>query len=95
MRGIPTASASECFGTRDTLTPEEFEKRAGQQQGGQNLARATRETFLRNEWGTRTFGFASLIVDPADGRQPDMTAAGKARAAASRRHRHVRCRAVR
>jgi hypothetical protein len=39
-----------------------------------------RETFLRNEWGIRTFGYSSLVVDPPDGRIPPMTEAGQARA---------------
>jgi hypothetical protein len=81
MRGIPV-SRPENFGTRDTLNPDEFYQRASQQQGGRNRAAET-ETFLRNEWGTRSFGYASLIVDPPNGRQPEMTAAGKARAAAT------------
>jgi hypothetical protein len=38
---------------------------------------------LRNEWGTRTFGFTSLIVDPPDGRQPPLNDAGRARQQAS------------
>jgi hypothetical protein len=50
-----------------------------QQNTGRTRA-ATTETFLRNEWGTRTFGFTSLIVDPPDGRQPAVNEAGRARA---------------
>jgi len=80
MRGIPR-DRPESFGTRDTLTPEEFIERASRDQGGRNRAAET-ETFLRNEWGVRTFGFASLVVDPPNGRVPEMTAAGKARAQA-------------
>ncbi|HET7132040.1 MAG TPA: hypothetical protein VFJ95_07315, partial [Gammaproteobacteria bacterium] len=70
------------FGTRDTLTPEEFKQRATRDEGGADSA-ANRETFLRNEWGTRTFGFTSLVVDPPNGRTPPANAAGQARAAAS------------
>ena len=80
MRGIPR-DRPESFGARDTLTPEEFFERASMQQGGKDRAAET-ETFLRNEWGTRSFGYASLVVDPPNGRVPEMTAAGKARAAA-------------
>jgi len=77
MRGIPR-DRPENQAARESLTPEEFFQRASQQQGGKN--RATKEeTFLRNEWGTRTFGFTSLVVDPPNGRVPEMTAAGKAR----------------
>ncbi len=81
MRGIPR-DRPESFGTRDTLTPEEFQQRAAQQQGGKDRA-ANTETFLRNEWGTRTFGYASLLVDPPNGRMPETTEEGRARAAAT------------
>jgi hypothetical protein len=83
MRGIPR-DRPESFGTRESLTPEEFQQRAGQQQGGFNRARQT-ETFLRNEWGTRTFGFASLVVDPPNGRIPELTPAARAKAESARR----------
>jgi len=79
MRSVPN-QRPEAFGTRDTLTPEEFQQRASRDEGGKDLA-ANRETFLRNEWGIRTFGYSSLVVDPPNGRVPEMTAAGKARAA--------------
>jgi hypothetical protein len=38
------------------------------------------ETFLRNEWGVRTFGYSSLVIDPPNGRIPAMTETGRARA---------------
>jgi hypothetical protein len=79
MRSVPT-QRPENFGTRAALTPEEFQQRASRDEGGKDLA-ANRETFLRNEWGIRTFGYSSLVVDPPNGRVPEMTAAGKARAA--------------
>jgi hypothetical protein len=78
MRSVPTVRP-ESFGTRDTLTSEEFRQRASRDEGGADLAR-NRETFLRNEWGTRTFGYSSLVVDPPNGQVPEMTATGKARA---------------
>jgi hypothetical protein len=78
MRSVPL-QRPESFGTRATLTPEEFQQRASRDEGGKDLA-TNRETFLRNEWGIRTFGYASLVVDPANGRIPEMTAAGRARA---------------
>jgi hypothetical protein len=81
MRGIPR-ERPESFGTRDTLTPEELYERASSQQGGKNRAAQT-ETFLRNEWGTRTFGYASLVVEPPNGRVPPLTEAGRAHAAAT------------
>ena len=78
MRSVPM-QRPEAFGTRETLTPEEFQQRAGRDEGGKDLA-ANRETFLRNEWGIRTFGYSSLVVSPANGRIPEMTAAAKTRA---------------
>jgi hypothetical protein len=80
MRGIPRDRPG--FGTRP-LTPEEFAERASRDQAAQSPEQT--ETFLRNEWGTRTFGFSSLVVDPPNGRVPEMTEAGKARAAAQGR----------
>ncbi len=79
MRSVPT-QRPEAFGTRETLTPEEFVQRASRDEGGKDAA-ANRETFLRNEWGIRTFGYSSLVVDPPNGRVPEMTPAGRARAA--------------
>jgi hypothetical protein len=79
MRGVPLGRPPN-FGTRESLTPEEFKQRASRDETGADNA-ANRETFLRNEFGTRTFGYSSLVVDPPDGRIPEMTPAGKARAA--------------
>jgi hypothetical protein len=78
MRSVPTNRPEE-FANRETLTEEEFQQRAGRDEGGRDRAINT-ETFLRNEWGVRTFGYTSLVVDPPNGRIPEMTAAGKARA---------------
>ena len=68
MRGIPR-DRPQALATQESLPQEQFLARAVQQYTGATRA-ATTETFLRNEWGTRTFGFTSLIVDPPDGRQP-------------------------
>ena len=78
MRSIPR-DRPERFGTRATLNEEEFLQRAGSDESGHDRA-ATTETFLRNEWGIRSFGYSSLVVDPPNGRIPEMTDAGKARA---------------
>lgn len=78
MRSVPTNRPEE-FGTRETLSDTEFQQRAGRDEGGRDRAINT-ETFLRNEWGIRTFGYTSLVIDPPDGRIPEMTDAGKARA---------------
>jgi hypothetical protein len=79
MRSVPTQRPEE-LGTRQSLTLEEFRQRASRDEGGKDAA-ANRETFLRNEWGIRTFGYSSLVIEPANGRVPEMTAAGKSRAA--------------
>jgi hypothetical protein len=79
MRSVPTQRAA-VMGIRETLTPEEFARRAGGDEGSRDRA-VNQETFLRNEWGVRTFGYASLVVEPATGRIPDMTPAGIARRA--------------
>jgi hypothetical protein len=80
MRGIPRDRPKE-FGTRESLNEKEFLERASRDQGGRNRAVNT-ETFLRNEWGIRTFGYSSLVVEPADGRTPALTEQGEARAKA-------------
>jgi hypothetical protein len=77
MRGIPR-DRPENLGTQESLPQEQFLQRASQQHNGRTRA-ATTETFLRNEWGTRTFGFTSLIVDPPNGRQPAVNDMGRAR----------------
>lgn len=81
MRGIPRDRPRE-LGTQESLTQEQFLARARTQQAGRNRA-VYEETFLRNEWGTRTFGFTSLVVDPPDGRTPPLNDAGQARAEAT------------
>jgi hypothetical protein len=81
MRGIPRDRPAE-LGTQETLPEAQFLQRATSQHTGRDRA-ANDETFLRNEWGTRTFGFTSLVVDPPDGRTPPANDAGRARAQAS------------
>jgi hypothetical protein len=78
MRSVPL-NRPEQLGTRDTLTEEEFRERAGRDEGGRDRAVNT-ETFLRSEYGVRTFGYSSLVIDPPNGRVPAMTEAGRARA---------------
>lgn len=79
MRGVPTSRPAQ-FAERTSLSEEEFAQRAGRDQAGMDRA-VNDETFLRNEYGIRTFGYTSLVVDPPDGRIPEMTALGKSRAA--------------
>lgn len=80
MRGIPRNRPEE-YGNQELLTQEQFLERAREQHAGRTEA-VNRETFLRNEWGTRTFGFTSLVVDPPNGRTPQLTEEGRARAQA-------------
>jgi Spy/CpxP family protein refolding chaperone len=77
MRGIPQdRNANQ--GERQSLTPEEFAQRAGNDEAGRNRA-VNQESFLRNEFGIRTFGFTSLMIEPANGRRPALTAKAQAR----------------
>jgi hypothetical protein len=80
MRGIPF-SRPEALGTQEFLSEAQFIERAKRQQAGTQHA-ATVQTFHRVTYGSRVFGFSSLVVDPPNGRMPELTAAGKARAAA-------------
>ncbi|HEY8173209.1 MAG TPA: hypothetical protein VIH21_08970 [Dehalococcoidia bacterium] len=77
MRGIPQDRPAN-QGERQSLTAEEFAQRAGNDEAGRNRA-VNQESFLRNEFGIRTFGFSSLIIDPPNGRRPALTAKAQAR----------------
>jgi hypothetical protein len=69
MRGIPQQRPPE-FGTRQHLSDEEFAARGAQREGArQTQDRGAVGTF-RNEEGTRTFGYTSMVIDPPDGRIP-------------------------
>jgi hypothetical protein len=81
MRAIPVDRPQE-LGTQEFLNEQQFIERARRQQAGSDHA-ANVETFHRNSWGTRSFGFSSLVVDPPNGRTPALTADGRARAAAA------------
>ncbi len=79
MRSVPT-QRPDSFAGRSSLTPEEFIRRASGDTGARDRA-VNQETVLRNEWGVRTFGYTSLVVEPADGRIPPMTPEGLSRRA--------------
>ena len=79
MRSVQMSRAPQ-YGTRESLTPEEFTRRASGDEGSRDRA-VNQETILRNEFGVRTFGYTSFVVDPPNGQMPAMTAAGRARAA--------------
>jgi hypothetical protein len=80
MRAIPF-DRPQALGTQEFLDEAQFIERAKRQQAGSDHAENV-ETFHRNSWGTRSFGFSSLVVDPPNGRAPELTAVGRARAAA-------------
>jgi hypothetical protein len=77
MRSVPMARPKE-FGDHQEMTPEEFEKRAERDQASRNRA-VNDETLLRNEWGIRTFGYTSMVIDPPDGQIPALTQVGMER----------------
>jgi len=81
MRGIPFDRPQE-FGTQEFLGEQQFVERAKRQQAGSDHA-ANVQTFHRVAYGSRVFGFSSLVVDPSNGRTPALTADGRARAAAA------------
>src|SRR6185369_824959 len=81
MRGIP-ATRPAVQKERESLTPEEFQRRAGGDEASRDRA-VNQETVLRNEFGVRTFGYTSFVVEPADGQMPALTPAGIARQRAS------------
>ena len=76
MRSVPM-SRPERFAERESLTGEEFLARASQDEGLHDDA-VNVGAFLQHEYGVRTFGWTSTIVDPPDGRMPALTEAGRA-----------------
>ncbi len=83
LRSVPL-NRPERFGMRETLNAEEFLERARADEGGRDEA-VNVGSFLQHEWGVRTFGYTSLVVDPPNGRTPELTEAGKALAATRNR----------
>jgi hypothetical protein len=79
LRGVPM-NRPEKFGTRESLTQEEFLERARTDEGGRDFA-VNVGTFLRHEFGVRSFGYSSLVVDPPNGQMPKLTPHGEALAA--------------
>jgi hypothetical protein len=75
-RGVPFARPPE-QGERTSLASDEFAKRAQDIASGRDFS-VNVGTFLRHEFGTRTFGYTSLIVDPPNGQLPALTSAGEA-----------------
>ena len=91
MSGIPM-SRPEQFGNREHLTAEEFQQRLSGGPGGLTAQSAAQDDEDRlqlsaldsAETGTRTFGYTSYIIEPADGRMPALTEEGRERQATGR-----------
>jgi hypothetical protein len=82
------------YGNRESMTAEEFQRRASGGAGGlialrggaefEGEARLQLSALDSGETGTRTFGYTSYMVEPADGRMPGLTAEGQQRQASRR-----------
>ena len=83
FRGVPV-TRPPTQGNRTSLTPEEFAKRAQEIESGRDFS-VNVGTFLRHEFGLRTFGYTSMIVDPPNGQLPALTPAAEAAARAQTR----------
>ena len=83
FRGVPVTRPRD-QGTRTSLTPEEFAKRAQEIESGRDFS-VNVGTFLRHEFGLLTFGYTSMIVDPPNGQLPALTPVAEAAAAAQTR----------
>ena len=68
MRGVPV-SRQQTYGTRQYMTDQEFAAREKQREAARNVDDARAGTF-RNEEGTRSFSYTSMVIDPPDGRVP-------------------------
>ena len=76
MRSVPLNRPAQ-FGMRESLTDQEFYDRASRDQGAHDDPENA-NSFLQHEYGIRTFGYTSMIIDPPDGRMPALTEAGEA-----------------
>jgi len=86
MRGVPLQRPEE-FGTRRYLTEDEFAAR--QARNDEEVARLDEGgTAFLSERGRRSFRQTSLIVDPPNGRMPELTEDGEARRADLQRRRN-------
>src|SRR5690606_16978304 len=79
FRRVPM-NRSPAHGMRETLTDEEVLAPTPSDGEGRDFTIEV-GTFLRHEYGIRTFGYTSLVIDPPDGRVPAATPAGQALAA--------------
>lgn len=90
MGGIPLQRPDQ-FGTRQFLTPEEFQQRltAGPSgfaafvtQQSENDSRIELSALDSTETGTRVFGYTSYVIEPENGKVPAFTEEGRQRQAA-------------
>jgi hypothetical protein len=72
LRSVPLQRPAE-FGQRAELSDEEYAKRLAANKEARNRE-LNRVGAFRNDVGTRTFRQTSLIIEPADGRLPPLTA---------------------
>ncbi|HUQ52153.1 MAG TPA: hypothetical protein VM692_08015 [Gammaproteobacteria bacterium] len=73
MRGVPQQRADE-FGTRQYVSDAEFAERASRREGAREIQDRGAAGTFRNEEGTRTFGYTSMVIDPPDGKIPAVVA---------------------
>src|SRR5262245_9592233 len=87
MQGIPL-ERPEAMGTRQFLTPEEFQQRATSGPGGfaafvdqqsENESRLQLSALDSTERGSRVFGYTSYVIEPLNGRVPAFTDEGQRR----------------
>jgi len=87
MGGIPLQRPDQ-FGTRQFLTPEEFQARATAGPSGfaafvnqqsENESRIELSALDSTETGTRVFGYTSYVIEPQNGKVPAFTEEGRQR----------------
>jgi len=87
MGGIPLQRPDQ-FGTRQFLTPEEFQARATAGPSGfaafvnqqsENESRIELSALDSTETGTRVFGYTSYVIEPLNGKIPPFTEEGRQR----------------
>jgi hypothetical protein len=78
MRGIPQSRPEE-YGTRAYLTDQEFAERSSRRESARETQDRGAVGTFRNEEGTRTFGYTSMVIDPQDGRVPPTVAQARER----------------
>jgi hypothetical protein len=78
MRGIPQQRAAE-FGAQRFLTDEQYAEREAQRERARQAQDRGASGTFRNEEGTRSFSYTSLVIDPPNGRIPAALPAARER----------------